>query len=41
MPGKLIDWTLFGVFFAILFTLKWSIILALACVYAALSLTEK
>ena len=40
MAEKILDWTLFGVIFVIMFTLKWSIILVLACVYAALSLAD-
>ena len=36
---KLFDWTLFALIFSVLFVFKWSVILFIAIVAAALSLT--
>jgi hypothetical protein len=40
MTAKVVQWGLFGAFFAVLFALKWSLVLLIACIYAALSLAD-
>ena len=40
MNDELVEWTLAGVFLAVLIAFKWAGILKFACVYAALSLAD-